>query len=141
MLSPLTGAYPLAFIVVPLLPADPVDNKTTGRPENHLRAPARSRAASARRPSVMPAEPQKEPYFLDRGEHAGDDAGRDDQQNPEAVWREGVDERNQADPDAHADEQAHARRRGGSAVRLALEGPEWVASASEGVGGVDERAG
>ena len=30
----------------------------------------------------MPAEPQKEPYFLDRGEHAVDDAGRDDQQNP-----------------------------------------------------------
>src|ERR1035438_6971577 len=48
MLSPLTGAYPLVFIVVPLLPADPVDNRTTGRPETHLRAPARSRASSAR---------------------------------------------------------------------------------------------
>src|ERR1039457_178849 len=48
MLSPLTGAYPLVFIVVPLVPADPVDNRTTGRPETHLRAPARSRASSAR---------------------------------------------------------------------------------------------
>jgi hypothetical protein len=89
----------------------------------------------------MPAEPQNEPYFLDRGEHPVDDACRDDQQNPEAVRRESPDERDQADPDAHADEQAHARRRDSGAVRPLLERREWVASASEGVGGIDERAG
>ena len=38
----------------------------------------------------MPAEPQKELYFLDRAEHAVDDACRDDQQNPEAVRRESL---------------------------------------------------
>ena len=89
----------------------------------------------------MPAEPQKELYFLDRGEHAVDDAGRDDQENPGPCGGKALmSETRPIQMPTLMNRRAPADA-GGSAVRLALEGPEWVASASEGVGGVDERAG